>query len=515
MGAVTSLFVRKVVATAGDAVDGDALLRSIGLDPADDADVAQMVADTAYYDLLERIAAETGGAVDLPLRVGAAMACDDYGVFGLAWKTAPTLRASFARAERYWRLLTTVSVYEVRARDADAWFVLHRAGERRLGLRMSNEATLASVVSISRQVSPVPFAPLEVHLKHPPPATTAHHEAYFGCPVVFESDHDALLVPAEALVRPNRLGDHAITRYLLAHLDEELGRMRAESSLGDMVRDAISQSLSDGVPRMTEVARRLGVSERTLQRRLGEEGLTFQKLAEEARRELAEALLVQSDYSMAEVAFLTGFSEQSAFNACVQALGQPDPRCLSRGAQGLLTSVPGTPPCDIAGQRTGAAGQAGAAAAGVRICIAQEHDPKSGNRFSENCESKQIDRAFVRSSWIGKCSSPKESCDADLAHPRHRRHRQDRPAHCREPRRQRLRRPPRFPSVRDPVRLGGHGDLGSGPRRCRRRLCLVFSGSRVSGRGRESRGSLSCREDRRGATPRAALWPRRAPRPPR
>jgi AraC-like DNA-binding protein len=65
---------------------------------------------------------------------------------------------------------------------------------------------------------------------------------------------------------------------------------------------------------MPAVARRLGQSERTLQRRLGEEGLSFQKLVDDARRELAEGLLAKSHYSLAEVAFLTGFSEQSAFN---------------------------------------------------------------------------------------------------------------------------------------------------------------------------------------------------------
>jgi AraC-like DNA-binding protein len=68
------------------------------------------------------------------------------------------------------------------------------------------------------------------------------------------------------------------------------------------------------VPKAQAIARRLGMSERTLQRRLADEGLSFQKLVDEARRELAEGLLVRSDYSLAEVAFLTGFSEQSAFN---------------------------------------------------------------------------------------------------------------------------------------------------------------------------------------------------------
>lgn len=314
MGAITSLFVRKVVRAADDTVDRAGLLRSVGLDPAGPTDPAQMISDTAYYGLLERIAAETDGAIALPLRAGESMRCDDYGAFGLAWKTAPTLRASFARAERYWRILTSVAAYEVRPEGEHAYFMLHRAGERRLGMRLSNEATLASVVSIIRQVSPVPFSPLEVHLKHPAPAVTTAHTAYFGCAPVFGSEFDAILVPGDALTRPNRLSDEGLTRYLLGHLDDALGRLEADQSLRQQVQDAIAHSLSAGVPKIPTIARRLGMSERTLQRRLGDEGLSFQKLVESARRELAEGLLVQSDYSLADVAFLTGFSEQSAFN---------------------------------------------------------------------------------------------------------------------------------------------------------------------------------------------------------
>lgn len=314
MGAVTSLFVRKVIRAAGGAVDPHALLNSVGLDPDQAGDVGQMVSDTAYYDLLERIATQTGGPGDFPLRVGASMECDDYGAFGLAWKTAPTLRDSLARAQRYWRLLTSVVEYEVREDGPDAQFALHRLGRRRLGMSMSNEATLASVLSIIRQVSTSPVTPREVHFKHPPAGTTGGHESYFGCPVVFGSDMDALVLPVEALSRSNRLGDRGVTRFLLTHLDAELERLESEQSLRDRVHEAIALSLSAGVPQMEALARRLGMSKRTLQRRLGEEGLSFHGLVDEARRELAEGLLVQSDYSLAEVAFLTGFSEQSAFN---------------------------------------------------------------------------------------------------------------------------------------------------------------------------------------------------------
>jgi len=314
MGAVTSLFVRKVVRAAGDAIDADAALISVGLDPRGDTEMGQMISDTAYYDMLERISAEMGGGWALPVHTGASMECDDYGAFGLAWKTAPTLRGSFARAERYWRLLTSVTEYELRQEAEGAWFLLHRAGMRRLGLCMSNEASLASVLSISRQVAPMPVTPLEVRFQHPAPSDLTAHQAYFGCPIQFDADRDGLLLPVEALTRRNRMGDEAITRFLLPHLDVELKRLEAERSLTEMVHDAVASALSDGIPKMPAIARRMGMSERTLQRRLSDEGLSFQALVDSARRDLAEGLLVQSDYSLAEVAFLTGFSEQSAFS---------------------------------------------------------------------------------------------------------------------------------------------------------------------------------------------------------
>ena len=86
MGSVTSIFARRMIQAAGDSVDGAALLRSIGLDPNGPFDVTQMVADDAYYDLLERIAATMENSFELPLRVGPLMRPDDYGALGLAWK---------------------------------------------------------------------------------------------------------------------------------------------------------------------------------------------------------------------------------------------------------------------------------------------------------------------------------------------------------------------------------------------------------------------------------------------
>ena len=68
------------------------------------------------------------------------------------------------------------------------------------------------------------------------------------------------------------------------------------------------------------------MSGRTLQRRLSEQGYSFQNLVDESRRQLAEQLLQQTDYSLAEVSFMTGFSEQSAFTRAFKRWAGQTPR---------------------------------------------------------------------------------------------------------------------------------------------------------------------------------------------
>jgi AraC-like DNA-binding protein len=330
MGVVTSLFVRKMIAAAGDAVDQNALLDSIGLDPTSDANVRTMVSAAAYYSLLERIADQID-VTDLPLKTGASMHCDDYGALGLAFKAASTLEASYKRIERYARLWTSVVEYELRPADGGTFFILHRSGPRRLGLRLSNEATLASAVSIARQVSPVALSPLEVHVKHSAPKTVVHHERYFGCNVIFDSELDAILYSDAAMKQPNRIGDEGISRYLLGHLDGELNKLSHDKSLEELAKDALADSLSEGLPKMEDIARRLGLSVRSLHRRLAEEGLNFQSLTETTRRELAEGLLGDERYSLAEIAFLTGFSEQSSFSRAFKRWAGNTPATFRRG----------------------------------------------------------------------------------------------------------------------------------------------------------------------------------------
>jgi AraC-like DNA-binding protein len=306
------LFVKKVLAQVDDHVDRGPLLRSVGLDPDGRIDPAYMIPAAEYYELLERLTDLVSDPTTFPLKVGASMRCDDYGAFGLAWKSATDLRGSYARAERYARVLTSVATYEVESTGRGAFMHLHRDGPRRPGLRLSNEATIASIAAISRQVSTREFRPLEVHFKHPTPGATEGHEEHFGCPVRFGSDRDALLVSTETLQAPNKLGDESISRFFDTHLEAEISKFQDHRTLDEQVLELVSRSLSEGVPKITDVASHLCLSARTLQRRLADGGFSYQSLVDEARRRLAARLLEETDYSLGEISFMAGFSDQSA-----------------------------------------------------------------------------------------------------------------------------------------------------------------------------------------------------------
>ena len=326
MGQITSLFVWKVVGEVDERADRNALLRSAGVDPDGSIEPSHMIPDTEYYRFFERCARADPEGWTLPLRVGAAMRCDEYGAFGLAWKSATDLRGSYERAERYARVLTSVSTYQVEPAKGGAFMHLHRDGERFLGMRLSNEATMASIVSISQQASSGEFRPLALHLKHPPPHSTAEHEQHFGCPVYFGSDRDALLVSDETLSTPNKVGDEGIVRFFDRVLEADVSKLDEDRALERRVRNRIARSLSEGVPAISDVARHLAMSGRTLQRRLSEQGVSYQTLVDESRRLLAQNLLQQTEYSLAEIAFMTGFAEQSSFTRAFKRWAGQTPR---------------------------------------------------------------------------------------------------------------------------------------------------------------------------------------------
>ena len=160
MSQITSLYVHKVLSYVSVGVETVDLVETLGIDSDAPIDPKQMVSSNAFYDFFAALGARDPDGLTLPLRVGASMRSDDYGAFGLAWKSAPNLRGSYFRSERYGRVLGSAESYALQKTD-DGWlFQLNKVGDGRLGMRLSNEASMAAVDVISKEVSSTEFAPL-------------------------------------------------------------------------------------------------------------------------------------------------------------------------------------------------------------------------------------------------------------------------------------------------------------------------------------------------------------------
>lgn len=326
MSEITSLYVHKVLSQVAAGVATDDLLQTLGMRPDDPIDPKLMVSSDAYYAFFAELSARDSEGLSLPLRIGATMRSDEYGAFGLAWKSAPTLRGSYIRSERYGRVLGSAEAYTLQQTQDGWYFNLEKAGDERLGQQLSNEASMAAVDVISKEVSAADFTPLGVFFKHAPRGDITVYEDHFGCPVQFETGRDALLVSESSLDAPNTLGDDTIARFFDQHLEQELASLPGDQNVEQNVRRVVTNVLSEGVPTVSEVAAELGLGSRTLQRRLSESGHSFQSLVDLARKDLAQRLLRETPYSLAEVAFLTGFAEQSGFTRAFKRWAGQTPR---------------------------------------------------------------------------------------------------------------------------------------------------------------------------------------------
>jgi len=331
MSQITSLYVHKVLSHATAGVKTSDLLLDLGMDPDAPIDPKHMVDANRFYDFFATLASRDPNGVSLPLRIGATMKSDEYGAFGLAWKSAPNLRGSFVRSERYGHVLGNAETYTLQ-KSNDGWFFnLDKDGDGRLGMQLSNEASLSAVDVICKEVSTVRFMPLAVHFKHAPRGDTHVYEEHFGCPVYFETGRDALLISEHSMDVPNKLGDETISSFFDNHLKQELGALTNDEGLEQSVRRAVANVLSEGVPTLSSIASEIGIGPRTLQRRLSDHGHSFQRVVDTARQELAQRLLRETEYSLAEVAFLTGFSEQSGFTRAFKRWSGKTPRSYRLG----------------------------------------------------------------------------------------------------------------------------------------------------------------------------------------
>jgi AraC-like DNA-binding protein len=322
------------------------MLEAEGIEPAifadPDARIPTLLARAMLLEWLDRT-----NDPALGLHAGERIESADFGVIHHAVRNSPDLRRALLGMARYIRLL-----------DDNVECVLVEADERCLWeyhnlvpspLDAVNDFQVAAGLRSIRAILGFRVAPLEVHLRHAAPTSEREYARFFGAPVRFDCEHNALVFPRVLLDRPLSLGNAELAHAFVRQAERLLEQLTQSDSIEGRVRQLLLKRLDEGNLHIAETARELHMSPATLRRRLAESGTTHSALLDETRRQIALQHVGDGRLSVGEVAFLLGFSSQSAFGKAFRRWVGSSPqeyRAQHRGSQAAArasTARPSTP----------------------------------------------------------------------------------------------------------------------------------------------------------------------------
>ncbi|OCJ13079.1 AraC family transcriptional regulator [Rhizobium sp. AC44/96] len=177
---------------------------------------------------------------------------------------------------------------------------------------ISVDITFATLVEMGRRATRGAIVPRRLELTRPDPVIAAYME-YFGCPVRTGASRNLLVLDAGDLDKPFPGHNPDMLEMLTPALNAALGELEAQSSVAEQVKIILKRSMASGQPGLSDVAKQMGMSERTLQRRITETGSTFRDLLSDARRDLGRHLLADPTTDIDEVACLLGYQDTTSF----------------------------------------------------------------------------------------------------------------------------------------------------------------------------------------------------------
>ena len=300
---------------AAEGMDPCALLAAAGIEPAAlDTQGARL--PTEKISRLWELAAERSGNPAIGLAQHHVVRPASFDVVGYTMMSCADLRGAFERLIRYLLILSDALTMTM-SEERDGYrvtFVLF-GGDRPVP-RQRIEFIFVTVIGFCRWISGRDVNPLAIELPYPAPANPASYRAAFRCPVSFDAPRNSLLFAGADMLAPLPTSNPVLAELHERFAGEYLQHFD-NAQISYRAREMIIRRLPDGEPRRDEIASELCMSERTLQRRLEEEGTSFMQLMDDTRRELAEQYLGRLQLSLAQAAYLLGFADQSSFfRAC-------------------------------------------------------------------------------------------------------------------------------------------------------------------------------------------------------
>ena len=333
VGATTlATWVRAIVAALDAAgVDGRALMAEAGLE------VSLLGSHDARYPQsgstrLWNLAVERTGDDAFGLKVASHVRITTFHSLGYTMVASPTLGAAFERMVRFFAIVANSFRLELR-RDEQEWQLL--LPDVAHGVRPADaavDALMSTSLRTCRSLLGSDFQPQRIAFRRSQPAQLATFNDILRAPLLFNQPVDMLVISAADAARPLETANQELVQQNDLVAMAYLERLEA-ASLVQRVAAAITRLLPQGEPAQEQVAHILALSTRSLQRRLADEGTSWQAVLETTRRAQAEAHLANQRFSITEVAFLLGFSDASAFTRAFRRWTGVSPSAWRASAQ--------------------------------------------------------------------------------------------------------------------------------------------------------------------------------------
>ena len=233
----------------------------------------------------------------------------NFDVVGYAMMSCSDLRASLECLVRYVRVVSEAASLLLRAETDRYSIELTLFGGELAVPRQRSEFSLLTLLSFLRWISGRRITPLLVEFSYPEPAHPRLYQEAFHSPVRFNAAANRLVLSGPDLTVPLPTHHPALARCHAQYADQCLARLDSHC-ISRKVGELIAQKLHGCEPRREEIARLLCLGDRTLRRRLEDEGTTFQKILDDTRRDLAQHYLALQRYSAGEIAYMLGFTDQ-------------------------------------------------------------------------------------------------------------------------------------------------------------------------------------------------------------
>jgi AraC-like DNA-binding protein len=323
-----------------EGVNVEALLRQAHLTPREIKNKDIQLSVQNQIKFVDLVAKATSDPL-LGFRLAHSYDLREIGLLYYVIASAETLLGSLQRVARYSDVANEGVDLEVKKGD-DLRLRLHYSGVSRHSDVHQIEFWMASVVRICRKVLGTNFRPIEICIMHDRREQAREIERLLGCAVKTGADVDEIIFSKESGERPIVTADPYLNQMCVRLCNETLARLgKKTSSLKIKVENAIAVLLPHSEVHIDAIAVQLGMSTRTLARKLASEGHSFTKILEDLRLALARRYLAESDMSISEIAWLLGYSQVANFTHAFHRWTGTNPRTERAKARRSIRSNAG------------------------------------------------------------------------------------------------------------------------------------------------------------------------------